>query len=170
MVLRCDCSEPVIAAEAPTAVEPLGAAADIARKECLGLVDPEAGLVEHRQAASAARYVRQDRGAIGGEQDEVTAVVQQVRCLQIERLSAELQILRDADRASHLSFDAHVAIEMEVDARTNVVVAEAWAVRIRRFSEERRSRRNDRDDDRSRPGHRVLCVRRPCSDQRHRAK
>src|SRR6266850_2424198 len=170
VVLGSDRDEPIVAAQTPAAVEPLDAAADIAGKERLGVVDPEVGLIEHSQAADAARHERHDRAAVGGGQDEIAAVVQQVRRLQIQRFPAELQVLRDAERASHFTFDGDVSVEVDLDARTKVVVAEAWSLRLLSFCEERRSSGNDRDDDGARAGQRVLCVRRPCSNQSHRCQ
>src|SRR2546426_2257379 len=57
IVLGSNRDEPIVGAEAPAAVEPLDAAADIACEKCLGLVDPEACLIKYSQATHAARHV-----------------------------------------------------------------------------------------------------------------
>ena len=64
IVLRLHANEPVVSAKTPAARVPLEAAADVARQKRLRLVDPEAGGLEKREPADAARQVRHDRSAI----------------------------------------------------------------------------------------------------------
>src|SRR5205085_2125866 len=67
--------------------------------------------------------------------------------------------------AADFSFHADVSIEVDADAGAKTVVAEARSLRVLAFGEERRTARNDRDDDGARSGDGVLCVRLTGSSQ-----
>src|SRR5262245_46766386 len=57
-VLRLHADEPVVAAKPPATRIPLDAAADVACEKRLGVVDAEAGPLEHTQSTDAASDIR----------------------------------------------------------------------------------------------------------------
>src|SRR5215470_11328911 len=113
VILRLHGDEPVVPAESPPAAVPLHAAADVAGEERLGVVDPQLRLLEHRQSADAASDVRDDGTVIGGVDDDVAAVVEQVRRPLIDVADpGEVEALRYAERAAEFPFDADVPVEV----------------------------------------------------------
>src|SRR5262245_9419830 len=172
LVVRSNDVEPVVAAHAPArrVVEPLDAAADVARQKCGLVADAERGFIEQRHPADAAGHVRNDGAARRRRHDEVAGVVQQVWRFPVRRRAAELQILRHAERAGHFALDADVPIEMDLDGSAESIVAEARSRRPAAFREERRAARNDRHHDGSGTRHCVLRVRPAGSRQADKSK
>src|SRR2546423_13301206 len=125
VVLRFQRDEAVVAAQAPAAGVPVPPPPDVAREERLVVEDAERFLLERAQAADAARDVRNDGAPVRCGDDNVAAVVEKVRRLQVRRAAGQRQVLRDAERAADLTLDADIAVEVDRDAAAEIVVAEA---------------------------------------------
>src|SRR5688572_184442 len=95
VVLRLDGDETVVTTQSPAARVPLDAAADVAREECFRADDPERRPLEQAQPSDAAGHVRDDRAPVHRVDDEVAAVVEKVRRLEIRAPAAELEFLLD---------------------------------------------------------------------------
>src|SRR5688572_1173372 len=158
IVLRLHADESVVAAQTPAARVPLYATTEVAGEKGLGPIDAEACLLEEAQAADAARHIRYD-GALSwhGEHD-VPAIVQEVWRLDVRRERAELQILRNADRAGDLALDTDVSIDVDRERAAQVVVPEARLLCVRVCREKESAARNDRNLDQPRSRSRLLRV------------
>src|SRR5207237_8665159 len=127
--------EAVVAAQSPASRVPVDAAANVAREERLVVRDAERFLLEHAQAADAARHVRNDGRFVRRGDHEVAAVVQKIRRLQIRNAAGQRQVLRDAERAADLALDADEPVEVDRDRAAEPVVAEDPSPRVRPYGE-----------------------------------
>src|SRR6185503_4548278 len=73
----------VVTPQSPPSGVPAHAAADVAREERLRVVDAKRLLLEKTQPTDAARHVRNDRSLVGRRDNEVAAVVHEVRGLEV---------------------------------------------------------------------------------------
>src|SRR4029450_9998019 len=158
VVLRFQRDKSVVTPQSPPPCVPAHAAADVAGEERLRVVDAERLLLEETQAADAARDVRNDGRLIRRGDDEVAAVVHEVRRLEIRGAVGELEILRDAKCTADFALDANESIEVDGDRTAEVVVAEARTVGVLSLGGERRAARNNGDDGGTRP-HRIGLLR-----------
>src|SRR5262245_33358695 len=159
VVLGLQRDESVVTSQSPPPCVPAHAAADVACEERLGVVNAERLLLEETQAADATCDVWHHGRLVRRRDDEVAAVVHEVRRLEIRRAVDELEVLRDAKCAAHLALDADESIEVDGDGAAEVVVTEARTVGVFALGKERRAARNDGDDDRPRPRCRLLRIR-----------
>src|SRR6266550_5431022 len=130
VVLRPDRDEAVVPAQTPASGVPVHTAADVAREERLRFGNAERLLREYAQAANAARDVRHDRRSVRRRHNQVAAVVEKIRRLQIRHAAGQRQILREADRAADLALDADEPVEVDGDRAAKLIVAEARTFRV----------------------------------------
>src|SRR6185369_2124523 len=145
VLFRFQRDKSVITPQSPPSGVPAHAAANVAREERLRVGDAERLLLEEAQAANATRDVGNDGRLVWRRDDEVSAVVHEVRRFEVRCAVGELEILRDAECAADFALDADESIEVEGDRAAEVVVAEARTVGVLALGKERRAAGNDRD-------------------------
>src|SRR5678815_4674640 len=98
VVLTFQRDKSVVTPQAPPSGVPADAAANVAREECLRVVDTKRLLLEETQAADATGHVRHHGGPIRRGDHEVAAVVHKVRRFEVRNAVGEFEVLRDAKR------------------------------------------------------------------------
>src|SRR5712671_3447482 len=157
--------ESIVAAKAPAPVGrvPFHAAADVARQRRVIAGDPKTRSRERRQTADPAGGVRYERAVRRQRDHEVAGVVQLVGSLLIARPAAELQVLRDPERARHVALDADDAVDVVGDGGAERVVAEARPVAA--AGVERAAAGDEGDFERAGPGTGLLRERRAAAGE-----